>query len=347
MKNPFTLSFGKEPIELLSRPIQTNLIIDTFDDNFPSSQVFMITGPRGSGKTVLLTTVSKQLNQKKDWITIPLNPERDMLQALAARLYDHKVMKPLFLKAKLDLSILGIGVSIEGADTISDVEVAIERMLEVAKKREKKVLITIDEVISSTYIREFISAFQIFIRQDFPLYLLMTGLYENINRLQNEKTLTFLYRAPKIAMDALNLTLVASRYQKIFEVSKREAQEMASYTKGYPFAFQVLGYLLWQSDTKKISDVETDFDVYMEMYVYEKMWSELTSAEQTTVSAMAELGDADIKVQDLRSAMNSTSNQFTGYRNGLLKKGILISPSYGYLSFALPRFREFVQRRLI
>lgn len=55
----------------------------------------------------------------------------------------------------------------------------------------------------------FASAFQIFIRQDLPLYLLMTGLYENINNLQNEDNTTFLYRAPKVELKSLNITTIS------------------------------------------------------------------------------------------------------------------------------------------
>lgn len=77
-------------------------------------------------------------------------------------------------------------------------------MLEQIKKAGKRLLISIDEVTNSEYIRVFASAFQIFIRQDYPIFLLMTGLYENIHNLQNEKSLTFLYRAPKVLLEPVN-----------------------------------------------------------------------------------------------------------------------------------------------
>ena len=51
--------------------------------------------------------------EDKDWIVIELNPDRDLLYSFAAKLYDQKNLKDLFIKAKLDLSVLRIGVSIE------------------------------------------------------------------------------------------------------------------------------------------------------------------------------------------------------------------------------------------
>ena len=73
----------------------------------------MITGVWGSGKTVMLRDISKHFRKDKDWIVIELNPDRDLLYSFAAKLYDQKNLKDLFIKAKLDLSVLRIGVSIE------------------------------------------------------------------------------------------------------------------------------------------------------------------------------------------------------------------------------------------
>ena len=42
-------------------------------------------------------------------------------------------------------------------------------------------MITIDEVTNNEYMQIFAGSFQIFVRQDFPVFLLATGLYENID----------------------------------------------------------------------------------------------------------------------------------------------------------------------
>lgn len=44
-------------------------------------------------------------------------------------------MKDLFIKAKIDLSVLGTGVSIEKAEPFFDIENAIEAMLQIVKKK--------------------------------------------------------------------------------------------------------------------------------------------------------------------------------------------------------------------
>lgn len=75
-RNPYSLIFGKEPKQMISRSSAVTEIVETFCEDVPSQQVFMITGVRGSGKTVLMTEVSKKLESQSDWIVVELNPER-------------------------------------------------------------------------------------------------------------------------------------------------------------------------------------------------------------------------------------------------------------------------------
>ena len=57
--NPFSLMFGKEPESAINRDIQISEIIETFSSGHPSTMAYMITGVRGYGKTVMLSTVSR------------------------------------------------------------------------------------------------------------------------------------------------------------------------------------------------------------------------------------------------------------------------------------------------
>lgn len=86
MGNPYSMVFGKKPGELISRNMQTDIVYDAFKADQPSQQVFVITGVRGSGKTVFMTDVSKKIAENEDFIVVELNPERDMLKSLASKL---------------------------------------------------------------------------------------------------------------------------------------------------------------------------------------------------------------------------------------------------------------------
>lgn len=346
MSNPFTLSFGKKPVQFISRITQTNEIVENFKAEVPSNQIYMLTGVRGSGKTVMMTTVSNIIREDGDWIIVELNPIRDLLQSLAAKLYGIPELHALFLKAKFDFSAFGLGVSVENAAPVTDIETAIGLMLQELKRAGKRLLITIDEVSNSENIRVFASAFQIFLRQDYPLFLLMTGLYDNLYDLQNDKSLTFLYRAPKIILDPLNYTAVKKHYMDIFQLSDQEAEHMAILTKGYPFAFQVLGYLYWEKrDRMTLEDILPEYDQYLEEYVYSKIWSEMSELDKKILYEMSVSGETRIK--NIRQNLGMKSELFSVYRDRLKRKGVVDARQYGHLTFALPRFEEFVKAQMI
>ena len=217
-------------------------------------------------------------------------------------------------------------------------------MLREIKKLNKRLLITVDEVVNSEQIKIFASAFQIFVRQEEPIFLLMTGLYENIYDLQNDKSLTFLYRAPKLILEPLNYTAVQTHYMKIFEISREQSEHMANLTKGYPFAFQVLGYLYWENrKDKTVEDIIPEYDQYLDEYVYSKIWSELSGTDKKILNVMSETGEC--RVKEIRNALQMTSSLFSVYRDRLKRKGVVSTAEYGKMSLILPRFAEFVKYR--
>ena len=345
MENPFTLSFGTEPPEHIERLLQKDEIIKAFSADLPPTYVYMISGIRGAGKTVLLSNISDYFSAQKNWLVVHISPETDILQKIAAKLYSINSLKKLFINAKLDFSAFGLGISIENGNQIFDMETALERMLTEIAKQKKKLLIAIDEIVSNEHVRIFSSIFQLLIRQKLPIYLLMTGLYENINNLQNEKSLTFLYRAPKITLDPLSINSVSRCYKRVFEIDEETAAHMAKLTKGYPFAFQVLGYLYWKrredGSAKCADDIIPEYDDYLESYVYEKVWHELAPKEKDIAGVISR--HEGIKIADIREKLSLSSSEMSVYRDKLKKKGIIDTSRYGHISFKLPRFGEIIR----
>lgn len=183
-------------------------------------------------------------------------------------------------------------------------------------------------------------------RQEYPIFILMAGLYENIYELQNDKSITFLYRAPKIILEPLNLTAVRQHYKNIFELDEEKAERMAALTRGYPFAFQVLGYLYWEHrDTMTLDEILPEYDQYLEEYVYSKIWSEMSEKDKEILQVLAVSGE--IKVKNLREKLGLASEQFSVYRERLKRKGVIDTRQYGMVSMALPRFEEFIKMRMI
>ena len=338
-KNPFDISFGKKPIQAVDRISQRDEIISVFQQEEITQQIYLITGVRGSGKTVLMNTIANQLEQDKAWVVVRLNPDRDLLRSLGAKLSSDTECAGIFRNAKINLSLFGVGLEVTGEAAVRDVETAIERMLKSLKKAKKRLLVTIDEVTATPQIKEFASAFQIFIGQELPVFLLMTGLFDNIRSLQNEKNLTFLYRAPKLGLGPLNFGAVAGIYERVFSIPREDAVKMAGLTKGYPFAFQALGSVAWKHDLKE-KEYLKEFRQLLEEYVYEKLWSELSAKDKQLAIAMAHCPEG--RVRDIYQYLDAKNDEMNQYRKRLIDRGLATGEDRGYLRFALPLFDRFV-----
>ena len=339
MQNPFSIMFGKESPRMISRISQSDQVIRVFTQEEAASQIFMITGVRGAGKTVFMTSIEKKLKDDSTWVTIELNPAVDLIRDLVSKLYNDKSITELFIRAKINLSFFGIGVGIENMEPITDMETAAIRMLESLKRHHKKLLITIDEVSNTQEMKVFASAFQIFVRKDLPVFLLMTGLQENIDALQNNDILTFLHRAPKIQLSALDMGSVAESYREVFHLELEQARHMAQITKGYPYAFQVLGYYTFE----KNGDFEAavpECKQYLNEYVYDKIWSGLSRNDRQLLYHLTQCKDG--RVSELRERMEIKPNELSPYRSRLIKKGLLNGEERGYLRFVLPFFEDYV-----
>lgn len=347
--NPFTISFGIEPTEYISRYSETSEIIDTFTAEKTSNHAYMITGVRGSGKTVMLASITEKLSEEDDWIVVNTIPDTDILQSIASKLYSIKELRKNFVAANFDFSAFGLGVHIENGNPIYDIGTALECMVGEIAKKGKRLLISIDEIINNDYVKIFAGTFQMLLKQKLPVYLLMTGLYDNIYNLQNEKTLTFLYRAPKIMLEPLSVNSIARSYKNIFNLDTETAQTMGKLTKGYAFAYQVLGYLFWKkygsnSKDADLNSIIPQYDDYLENYVYEKIWFELSAKEKEIIELIIKNGE--MKIADIRSAIDINSSNMSVYRERLKYKGLVDVSHYGYLSLKLPRFAEIIQMRL-
>ena len=340
-ENPFSLDFGMKPSLYIPRYEEQRKIIETFSSETPSAHIFLLTGARGSGKTVLMTSVSAQLRESSKWIHIDLNSEGDLLNTMASAIYQS--IKAKLPRLKLNVSLGGFQVEMEQQEKYYDVQTDLDTMLRTLEKRKIRVLITIDEVYNAQNIRLFTSYFQHCLRENLSVFVLMTGLYKNIRALQNNRSQTFLKRAPKINLSALNSVRIAQKYKEIFEIDQETAAEMARLTAGYSYGFQILGYLVYDAGKNKPDEhILSEYKLYLEESSYDKIWEELSAAERKVAAAIAKAKD-NAAVKDVRELLDIDSNSFSTYKDTLIKSGLLsLSSAYGHVNFCLPFFREYI-----
>ena len=114
---------------------------------------------------------------------------------------------------------------------------------------------------------------------------------------------------------------------------------MADLTKGYPFAFQVLGYLTWNNNGD-YSAVLDEYEQYLSEYVYDKIWSELSPKDRDIAKGIADIKSG--KIKEIRNYLKLETNEFNPYRKRLIRKGIISGETRGYVFFTLPLFAEYV-----
>ena len=340
-QNPFTLMFGKEPLLTIPRHNVVSQIATDFSSALPTSQIYILIGARGSGKTVLLTEIYNRF-ESEGWVVADVNPHRSILEDLASAIYEKGKVKRLFLKGSLDISFHGLSFSLEGKEPVSSIVSVMERMLTHLKKKGKKLLVTLDEITSNERVKEFAHDFQGFVRKGFPIYFVATGLHENVMTLQNDKSLTFLYRAPKILLEPLSIPAIAKSYQKALGIESKEAMDLAKLTKGYGFGYQLLGYLFY-SKRKIDEDLLDEFDYQLRINAYDKIWDSVSENERKILAVLAK--GEEVSVSEIMAETGFDNKPFSSYRERLLQKGVVVSKRRGFLSLALPRFDVFMSEQ--
>lgn len=342
-RNPYAISFGKLPTQYISRNLVIDSILDSLEETPSREQAFKLTGIRGTGKTVTLTAIENQLKQDDSWIVVDLRANGNLLEDLLSNLYSSVPFITQFIDASLNLSVFGIGINLSNASPISSIDYAIKQVLYEIQKKNKKVLVTIDEARKTPAMIDFVQAFQILIREELPIYFIAAGLYEDIESIENADGLTFFLRAEKYEMTPLNHMFIRNDYQNTLQVSYETADEMAAITKGYAFAYQALGKYMWEAKEQRITDaVLAQLDEALAEKVYKKIWSELTKKDRWFLSFIA-TKDC-MSANELLTITQKKHNEWSEPRKRLSEKGIINTKTRGQIQVCLPRLHEFIKQ---
>ena len=109
----------------------------------------------------------------------------------------------------------------------------------------------------------------------------------------------------------------------------------------YAFAYQVLGYVMFEKKRLRIDgQIIAEFDRHLRQYAYEKLFHDLPDAERVFLYALGEAPNGEIA--HIIKTLGVKNQDISPTRDRLLRKGIIVSPEWGKLKFALPRFKEFL-----
>ena len=300
----------------------------------------------------------RKIEAKSDWLVVNLAMGPNLLATLVDSLYRKATpsLQKLFESIQgISFSAFGLQLSAEfNKPTLSTYQGILTNMFDQLRKKGIKVLITLDEVKASQELKNFASYYQLLNREDYPVALMMTGLPENVSELQNEDVMTFLLRGKRIALSSLNLAQIELSYENVFKKSKFQVSsdtlsQMAIMTKGYSYAFQLLGYLVWNDakenkiiDQDLLEKIKPEYLLELDQNAYTKIFSGLSKQDKKFVLAMAQSETNRVPIKEIREKLKRPSNFVANYRRRLLDDQVIKSTNYGEVAFTLPYFKEYV-----
>jgi len=385
-KNPYSPGAGAPPPELVGREtilIQAEILLGRIKNNKPEKSLLM-TGLRGVGKTVLLIEIQKKA-ENLGYKTIFIEAHEDKsLGALLAPylrtlLYGFNRIADVSNKARRALSVLrgfigslkvaygdiSIGLDIEpevGSADSGDIEIDLPQLLvvvgEAALDSNWAVAILVDEIqyLSKKELGALIMAMHKLQQRQLPVLLIAAGLpvlpglagesksyaerlfnFPNIGELSKEDA----YRALRDPAVAAGVDFEEMALEKIYKM-----------TQGYPYFLQEWGYKTWNIATDSpitcltVNLATQEVVEQLDNNFFRVRFDRLTPGERVFLRTMADLGEGPYKGGDIADKCDVKISALSSTRASLIKKGMIYTPSYGYIAFTVPFFDQFMRRTM-
>ena len=358
VQNPFTPTFGSVPPELAGR---SQLIADILGglDNAPGdpNRASIFVGARGSGKTVLLTTIAERA-EARGWLSVNVTARDGMLAEIIVQVRDKgsHVLTPETLSRLTGIQLGELGFTRELEKRRSTWRSEMTGVVRELNSAGVGLLITVDE--ASARVRELsdlVDVFQHFVRERRDVALLLAGLPHNVSLLLDDESVSFLRRAFRHTMDSIDVNDIADAMRETVEGAGRtidpDALNVAAEAAGgYAFLIQLIGYHLWRAhpgetrisldDARSaIAFAERD----MERMVLEPTVRSLTPREVEYLQAMAQ-DEGVSSVKDVAERMGIDTNNASKVRKRLVEHGLIGSRGRGRVGFDMPMVREYLLR---
>ena len=351
--NPFEPTAGAEPPRIIGRDAAVMTFVQGLEEGVGSpGRLMRISGPRGSGKTVLLNDLGENAREH-GWFVIDVTAGPDMLDDLQYALSS---------RVEAESGSVGIGVGVMSAElTVKKRDLSLRDRMCAACGRASGLLITVDEVqdASTDDMRRIAQSVQHLIREKQNIALAFAGLPMGVMDLINGKALTFLRRAISEELSPINAVEVALSLRDSFAqtgltLGDEQQVRAAKATEGYAYMIQLVGYYVWQrADMHRNTSIDvTSRDVeegiavaraQYEQLVLEAALAGIGKGAMEYVIAMAE----DPKISStarVAARLGKTSKVAGAYRHQLIQRQVIQPVSRGYVEFAVPLMRDYVMR---
>jgi hypothetical protein len=383
LRNPFAPGAGAPPPELAGRDAvieAARIALYRIRAGRPERSQ-MLLGLRGVGKTVLLNRIG-EMAEELGYHVAPLEaPEGQRLAVFLApalkgmlrRLSRVERAKDTAARAmaalrgfasafKVTIGEVEVGVNEPPLADSGNLEVDLPALLlsvgQAAQAAETSVALLVDEVqyLQKEDLRALIVACHAISQRGLPVVLFGAGLPQVAALAGDAKSYAErLFDFPTIGAlvpEAARLAIRQPVCDEGAEILADALDSIVAVTKGYPYLLQEWGKHSWNAAAASpitLSDVQAAGQAAttaLDRSFFRVRFDRLTPREQDYLRAMAELGPGPHRSGSIAATLGRTVESIAPLRSGLIRKGMIWSPTHGETAFTVPLFDDFMHRAI-
>ena len=363
-KNPFKPTAGKMPPVLVGR----ETVIDDFIEGMANGEgapgrLMRITGPRGSGKTVLLSERAS-IAEEQGWMVVNVAADGGLLASIGRKLRHQPLFNEIAVKVQAPIASLELRHDATERDGF---ERLIDEAAHAMTRQGRGLMVTIDEVQDASIddLRVIANAVQLLIRDEQNIAFIFAGITTGVMDILNGKSLTFLRRAKPEELDAIPLDEVEESLKLAIERSGFTIDDDAlaaatRATEGYAFLIQLVGYHVWRAAWARVRRDEGDGSIVIgiedarsgissaldefERAVLETAISDLPKTAIEFILAMSEMPDV-VSTGDIARRLGKSTGYLSPYRRRLMAQQVIEQTAPGYVTFSIPFMKGYLKKK--
>lgn len=362
--NPFLPTFGSSPPMLAGR----DEVVARFERAFERGPqhpdyTMLITGVRGSGKTVLLNE-AEDVALRLGWRVISMSASvrelgRLITNAALQHLQEASDGRPS--RRISSVSLMGVGLEWEerpsGPRAEVDLRSALTSLAAVVAASETGLLLTVDELqaVSQPEATEFAVAVQHITRRELlPAAFVGAALPEIDDTLLADRGMTFFQRCARARLAPLRPDHAAAALRLPVQdagghIDNDALKFLVDASAGHPFTIQLLGYHSWEAAAPGVHINSThaavgvmEADHAMLEQIVKPIWNSLSAMDRSFLWAMS-LDDADSEMSSIAERIQRSPNFAQTYRRRLIDAGAIEPAERGKVRFSYQQMRPWLR----
>lgn len=378
--NPFTPGFGHVPHIIIGRDELIAKYRDALRHGYYGSPYFsiLLKGARGTGKSVLLGEFRK-IAKEENWFVINENATQGLYNRIRHQLdgYDNSVVSNTGeFSGSIGNSLVASGSGnvshavshAREGDTLTKL---VEKKFNKDMSGEYKGLVICIDEINPTAIDDLrLVATQVdsLNGDDYHVSIIAAGLQHNIEVIDSDTVISFLRRMKKCVLGRIDIynenvphVISETFKQSGFNISDMQADALAQFSDGYPYAIQLFSSYAWESAYQHIDEttdiLDTDITHYIDnamndlyLSIIKQTWNALDVNEQDFIRAIFKSRNTQVRKSTIAKRIGLDKKTTDKIAERLIDEGAIdaISTATGetseYVRSTIPMMRIYIEK---